>query len=534
MKIQIIQPMYPKNNFTKDQSFNYIIKSLRSIQEADLILLPEYSNVPGADNFQELLDMYKKNNDILLKEVESTAKRLSSLVVVNVVKKRKEDTFTNTSLLYNRQGQLVFEYDKQHLTYGETKDLKLDHSYKHRQGPHNRFEIEGMRLAFLTCYDAYFLSYIESISEYRPDLILMPSYQRSEDADLILAQSKMIAQRCNSYLLRSSYSMEDKYKGGRSLICDTSGKILGDLEEKVGLLTCDIDISKKSLRSNGHGQALIASDLFVSQGKTPRAYSSAGSFIGLNDNEAPYPRLCAHRGFSDLLPENSILSIASAIALGAQEVEFDLWPTSDYEIIATHDPSFSHDPEKRVWLYTYEEILKLDASFNKSELLKGLQYNTFEEILKKFNKQTIMNIHIKTKYHKGQNEFPYDEKAFKIIADLIEKYDCQDYVYIAGDDAVMETALKIAPHLKRCCLDGQRDYSLVDNAIKYKCHKLQFFKPFFNQEMIDKAKKNNIICNIFYADDPKEALDYLDMGIDTVLTNNFFLVQKYLKENNRL
>ena len=28
-------------------------------------------------------------------------------------------------------------------------------------------------------------------------------------------------------------------------------------------------------------------------------------------------------------------------------------------------------------------------------------------------------------------------------------------------------------------------------------------------------------CNVFYADDPEEAKRYLDMGIDTILTNDY-------------
>ncbi len=93
----------------------------------------------------------------------------------------------------------------------------------------------------------------------------------------------------------------------------------------------------------------------------------------------------------------------------------------------------------------------------------------------------------------------------------------------------METAVKVAPYLKRCCLEGQMDYTLVDKAIKYRCEKLQFFKPYFNDEMIKKAKQNNIRCNIFWSDDPKEASEFLDRGIDTILTNNLYLVQKSLK-----
>ena len=39
--------------------------------------------------------------------------------------------------------------------------------------------------------------------------------------------------------------------------------------------------------------------------------------------------------------------------------------------------------------------------------------------------------------------------------------------------------------------------------------------------MIDKAHEHGIICNVFYADDTDEAKRYLEMGIDTILTNDY-------------
>ena len=54
--------------------------------------------------------------------------------------------------------------------------------------------------------------------------------------------------------------------------------------------------------------------------------------------------------------------------------------------------------------------------------------------------------------------------------------------------------------------------------------------------MIDKAHANGIICNVFYADDPGEALEYLEMGVDTILTNDYKrisdVVAEYVKKTH--
>lgn len=56
----------------------------------------------------------------------------------------------------------------------------------------------------------------------------------------------------------------------------------------------------------------------------------------------------------------------------------------------------------------------------------------------------------------------------------------------------------------------------------------------FDQAMVDKAHAHGIRCNVFYADDPEEANRYLDMGIDTILTNNYRVIAKTLEEYKKL
>ena len=48
---------------------------------------------------------------------------------------------------------------------------------------------------------------------------------------------------------------------------------------------------------------------------------------------------CSHRGFNSVAPENTLPAFASAVSLGAEEIEFDLWPTADGEIVVCHDPT---------------------------------------------------------------------------------------------------------------------------------------------------------------------------------------------------
>jgi glycerophosphoryl diester phosphodiesterase len=75
-----------------------------------------------------------------------------------------------------------------------------------------------------------------------------------------------------------------------------------------------------------------------------------------------------------------------------------------------------------------------------------------------------------------------------------------------------------------------KGWEIVDDAIKMNCDKVQLYAPFFNQEMVDKAHEHGIICTVFYADEPKKAIEYLEMGIDTILTNDYLNVSNAVNE----
>ena len=97
-------------------------------------------------------------------------------------------------------------------------------------------------------------------------------------------------------------------------------------------------------------------------------------------------------------------------------------------------------------------------------------------------------------------------------------------------DADARKVKEYAPNLKRCVgHDGARPWAIVDRAIELGAEKVQLYRPFFNKEMVDKAHANGIICNVFFADDIDEAKRYLDMGIDTILTNDYHIISQLIK-----
>ena len=70
---------------------------------------------------------------------------------------------------------------------------------------------------------------------------------------------------------------------------------------------------------------------------------------------------------------------------------------------------------------------------------------------------------------------------------------------------------------------------MVDRAIALGAYKVQLYKPYFNEETVKKAHANGILCNVFWSDDPEEAKKFREMGIDTILTNDYNLISQVVE-----
>ncbi|MEE0946805.1 MAG: hypothetical protein U0M42_08290 [Acutalibacteraceae bacterium] len=54
-------------------------------------------------------------------------------------------------------------------------------------------DLDSIRFGFMTCYDVYFNEQIEYLARHKPDIIVVPGYQRGERVDIIEAQEKLTA-----------------------------------------------------------------------------------------------------------------------------------------------------------------------------------------------------------------------------------------------------------------------------------------------------------------------------------------------------
>ncbi len=540
MKVCVIQPPYSYDGADLDKNFETLLGMLAECDESlDLIVLPEYSDVPAdVEGDGAFLEAFRKNNARLLRAAAMTARRCSAVVFVNAFD-LCEGGLRNTTHAFDRSGAVVGKYYKAHPAPSEVKSEAdgghgLDVAYSYEARPPYVLEIDGLRYGFLTCYDFYFYENFPSLAREKLDIIIGCSLQRTDTHEALSIINRFLCYQTNAYLVRASVSLgEDSPLCGCSSVIAPDGKVLVDMGSRVGRGICEIDPKAKYCKPAGYGGVMRAHHEYIEEGRRPWLYRNGGSSTVPFEAVMPYPRICAHRGYNAVLPENTMPAFGAAVALGAEEIEFDLWATSDGVLVSAHDPTLERvsNGTGKIYEHTYAELAELDFGVGHGGKCKGLKIARFEDILAKFAARVIMNIHVKIW------DFRQERDMLPEIVSLIRRYDCEKHVYfMTTNDAMIKRAMEYAPDIP-CCVgwDGNKTdmMSMVDRALALGAKKIQLFKPFFNAKTVEKAHKNGILCNVFYADTPEEALEYRKMGIDTILTNDYLLIKNTLEKQEK-
>ncbi len=268
LNVTVIQPRYFSGENPDEKIAEFLLEELEKVSEGGLIVAPEYSNAGGlSEPESELLALSRA--ETMLERASEIASRKRAYVAINVLE-RREGEIKNSTYLFDRSGKAIFIYNKQHLPPSE---IKLGVVAGNPSGKCEcLFELDGIKFAFMTCYDVYFNEQIEHIAKGNVDIIIIPGYQRGERTDIICAQAKLLAFRCNAYVARSSYSMDSEEHGGCSMIVAPDGKIIENIGSGVGSISAQIDPFAKYMRPAGYGQGLVKNNEFISAGLCPDAF----------------------------------------------------------------------------------------------------------------------------------------------------------------------------------------------------------------------------------------------------------------------
>ncbi|WP_062049368.1 carbon-nitrogen family hydrolase [Bacillus sp. JCM 19034] len=119
-------------------------------QQVDLIVLPEmWTTAYTLPQLEQLIEEDEHSVELFLAEL---AKKHNVNIIAGSIVVKEEGEFFNRALVYNRQGENVYHYDKIHLVPMLKEDEYLTGGKKRA----NVFELDGHKMAVIICYDLRF------------------------------------------------------------------------------------------------------------------------------------------------------------------------------------------------------------------------------------------------------------------------------------------------------------------------------------------------------------------------------------------
>ncbi|MBT9546759.1 MAG: hypothetical protein IV090_15325 [Candidatus Sericytochromatia bacterium] len=161
----------------------------------------------------------------------------------------------------------------------------------------------------------------------------------------------------------------------------------------------------------------------------------------------------AHRGFSGVYPENTLLAFEQALAQGADMIELDVQLSADGEIVVCHDPMLKRLTGQAVYIRDLpaQALRVFDVGAWKSNDFRGQQIPTLSEVFALIPPETLINIEIK---HEASSFFNWQTE--KAVLALVKAHRREKQVIIAAfNPMIVNRIRKLAPEISTAYLITQ-------------------------------------------------------------------------------
>ncbi|WP_163542379.1 glycerophosphodiester phosphodiesterase family protein [Occultella kanbiaonis] len=231
--------------------------------------------------------------------------------------------------------------------------------------------------------------------------------------------------------------------------------------------------------------------------------------------EGELPVAIAHRGYSQVLPENTLISEAAAMQSGAEYFEIDVHTTADGVPIVLHDQTVDRttDGTGDVALLESSYLQTLDAGSWRDPVFAGEPLPTFAQILELMqrNPATLM-LEIKG---------PETRAEVEHMIDLIRAAGLSDRVVIESFDlAAVGYARDYAPEIPRGVLRGAVDADPVAVAQSVGA---TMYNPSatggLTAEIIDRLHEAGIAVLPYTVNGVSAWQELTDLGVDGIVTD---------------
>lgn len=215
----------------------------------------------------------------------------------------------------------------------------------------------------------------------------------------------------------------------------------------------------------------------------------------------------AHRGASFFEPENTLRAVERAIKMGADFVEVDVRKSKDNKLVIMHDPDVNRTTDGNGFVkdYTIQELKKLDAG-------KGETIPTLDEVITCVKDRVGLVIEIKEPGTEGK------------ILEKINENELENTILTSFYHKSVKNAVKMNPSINAGIIFACQPIDVVQMVSNARANIIFPSYKYMNEDMVKQAQNEGISVYPWTIDDPEIFEKFVEMGVDSIVTNK--LIEK--------
>ena len=252
---------------------------------------------------------------------------------------------------------------------------------------------------------------------------------------------------------------------------------------------------------------------------------------------AERPLIIAHRGASDVAPENTLAAFEAAIEAGADGVELDVTRCATGEIVVIHDDTVDRttNGSGQVSGLPFYALRELDAGSWSGSQYAGQRVPTLQEVLDLLLHRARVNIEIKSDFVPkiiGRNL--RGDGLEEEIAELIRSRSMQQEVILSSfNPAALVRASRAAPEIPRGLLYAPDLPLYLAKAWSLPLVRPQALHPHHSlvtDKYVAWARRHGLRIAAWTVDDPEEMCRMAKLSVDAIITNHPGKLRRVLDE----
>lgn len=231
-----------KANFRKAQK--HITESTE--QKPDIICLPENFLYRGDDK-EKVIEKLSSPYITSFQELAKTQK-VNLILGSIILATESANKPTNTCLIINREGEIIYRYDKQYMYDVERNDFTYRESDVIQPGSKiGFFELDGIKMGVGICFDLRYPEYFRELVRKGVEIIFLPSNFRKITGQLawdVLTKARAIENQIYFCACGQTGGTGLKERCGNSRIISFDGKIISEIGQEEAVVSAELDLEE--------------------------------------------------------------------------------------------------------------------------------------------------------------------------------------------------------------------------------------------------------------------------------------------------